>query len=101
MADFNYEIVEELGSLGFRGAWETKVRKVSWNGAEPKIDIRPWNEDDTRMGKGVSLSEAEAQSLLEVLKSLYGGGISSEEEDEDTPLTHEEMLKEIAEQEGY
>lgn len=50
--DFNYEVTEEIGVIGnpTPSGWTTHLNLVSWNGKEPKLDIRPWNEDRSRMG---------------------------------------------------
>lgn len=40
---------------------------VSWNEHEPKYDIREWSPDHTRMGKGVTLTEEEINSLRALL----------------------------------
>lgn len=48
--------------------WATELNEVSWNGAEPKYDIRRWNADHTKMGKGITLTKAEATSLLLALQ---------------------------------
>jgi hypothetical protein len=37
---------------------------VSWNGKEPKYDIRTWSPDGEKMGKGVSLTEEEMEQLV-------------------------------------
>ena len=68
MADIKYEIVEELGVLseGSKG-WRKEVNKISWNGAEPKYDIRDWAPNHEKMGKGVTLTEDEAAKLKELL----------------------------------
>jgi hypothetical protein len=69
MAEFNFEITEELGviSTNARG-WETKLTMVSWNGKEPKYDIRSWSPDGERMGKGISLTEEEMEQLTVLWK---------------------------------
>lgn len=69
MADIKYEIVEELGVLseGSKG-WRKEVNKISWNGAEPKYDIRDWAPNHEKMGKGVTLTEDEAAKLKEILR---------------------------------
>ena len=68
MADFQYEIVEEIGVLseGSKG-WRKELNKVSWNGAAAKYDIRDWAPDHVKMGKGVTLSEEEVKKLKELL----------------------------------
>ena len=68
MADFKYEIVEEIGVLSENAkGWRKELNKISWNGAEPKYDIRDWSPEREKMGKGVTLTEEEAQKLKELL----------------------------------
>lgn len=68
MADFKYEIVEEIGVLSTSPkGWQKELNKISWNGGEPKYDIRDWAPEHEKMGKGVTLSEEELQKLKELL----------------------------------
>ena len=68
MADFKYEIVEELGVLSENPkGWRKEINKISWNGAAPKYDIRDWAPEHEKMGKGVTLTEEEATKLKELL----------------------------------
>ena len=68
MAEFKYEIVEEIGVLSENAkGWRKELNKISWNGAEPKYDIRDWAPEREKMGKGVTLTEEEAQKLKELL----------------------------------
>ncbi len=68
MADFKYEIIEEIGVLSTSPkGWQKELNKVSWNGAEPKYDIRDWAPDHEKMGKGVALTEEEGKILKELL----------------------------------
>ena len=71
MAEFKYEIVENVGviSSGARG-WNKELNFVSWNDREPKFDIRDWTEDHSRMGKGISLTKEELIALRDLLNSL-------------------------------
>lgn len=96
--EFSYEIIEEIGQVGESTAsgWSTRLNLISWNGGKPKLDIRSWNEDMTRMGKGISLSEDDAKDLAGLLNSYLGVDV----EDLDLPLTREEMLAELKKQEG-
>ncbi len=64
MAELNYEIVEALAVLSESSkGWTKELNLVSWNGREPKYDIRDWAPGHEKMGKGVTLSEAEAAKL--------------------------------------
>ena len=43
MANVKYEIIKELGVLSERDSgWSKQLNLISWNGAEPKYDIREW-----------------------------------------------------------
>lgn len=68
MADFKYEIVEHIGVLSesTRG-WTKELNRISWNGGTPKYDIRDWAPEHEKMGKGVTLSEAEMDKLKRLL----------------------------------
>lgn len=53
MADFKYEIVEHIGTLSESAkGWTKELNKISWNGGEPKYDIRDWAPEHEKMGKG-------------------------------------------------
>ena len=73
MAESKYEIVETRGVLSDNGkGWTKELNLVSWNEREPKFDIRDWNEDHTRMRKGVTLTNEEAEVLFNVLSEEFG-----------------------------
>ncbi|EAF9359672.1 hypothetical protein A6B89_03800 [Listeria monocytogenes] len=68
MANIEYEIIEEIGvfSENARG-WRKELNKISWNGRPPKYDIRDWSEDHEKMGKGITLTDEEAEVLKKLL----------------------------------
>jgi hypothetical protein len=68
MAEFKYQITEEIGVLSesARG-WTKEFNLVSWNDREPKFDIREWSPGHEKMGKGVTLSHEEATELKRLL----------------------------------
>ncbi len=67
MAEIKYEIVKELGviSENSRG-WTKELNLVSWNDKPAKFDIRDWAPDHEKMGKGVSLTEEEMETLVQL-----------------------------------
>lgn len=68
MAEFKYEIIQEMGVLSeSKGGWTREFNLVSWNGAKPKFDIRDWAPNHEKMGKGISLSADEISSLKSIL----------------------------------
>lgn len=73
MAEITYEIKQHFGVIGedFRG-WKKEVNLVSWNHRKPKLDIRDWDPDHLKMGKGVTLSKEELVNLKQVLENITG-----------------------------
>ena len=70
MSDLKYEITKEIGVLSESPkGWTKELNLVSWNGKEPKYDLRDWAPDHEKMGKGVTLTEKEAKKLKELLDS--------------------------------
>lgn len=66
---FKWEIVERCGVIRtLWNGWTRELNRVSWNGREPKLDIRDWSPDHTRMTRGIQLTEEDARMLLELLK---------------------------------
>lgn len=71
MAEFEYTIVDELGILSSsQKGWNKELNLVAWNGKEPKLDIRDWAPEHEKMGKGITLTTEEAESLYELLKGF-------------------------------
>ena len=64
MAEFKYEITQQLGVLSeSKSGWTREINLVSWNGAEPKFDIRDWAPEHEKMGKGISLSSEQLKNF--------------------------------------
>jgi hypothetical protein len=72
--DFKYEVIEECGSLPARSNGDVvKIRYISWNGRDPKYDIRVWSTDDDgneRCGKGVGISGEELEGIYNIIGKL-------------------------------
>ena len=67
-AEITYEIKSHLAVLSVSSTgWTKELNLISWNGGEPKYDIRPWSPDHSKMGKGVTLDEEEMAKLKEYL----------------------------------
>lgn len=65
-----YEIVEEIATLSESGKWRKQLNIVQWSDNIAKYDIRSWNEDKTKCGKGITLSVEEVRALKKALNSL-------------------------------
>lgn len=70
-AEIKYEIIEHIAVLSESPkGWKKGLNLISWNGREPKYDIRDWSENHEKMGKGLTISKEELDKLKEVLHSL-------------------------------
>ena len=90
--DFSFEVVKDYGILG-DGTWSTHLTEVSWNGREAKFDIRPWNDDMSKMGKGVSLTLEELIELHDIIERKILLEEEEIEEFEDDEDEDEEVLE--------
>lgn len=71
MAEIKYDVKEKLAILGESAkGWTKELRSISWNGREPKFDLREWAPEDESMGKGVTLSREELKKLKEILNDI-------------------------------
>ncbi len=84
--EIEYKVVKTFGELSRseydRTNWKTKekehvvetkeLRKVSWNGKEPKLEIRSWYNTDgvETCGKGITLTPDEIDALRFLFDSL-------------------------------
>ena len=68
-ADVKYDIVEEIGVLSENAkGWRKEINIISWNGAAPKYDIREWAPDHEKMGKGITLTKEELETLKKLIE---------------------------------
>ena len=67
----DFEVAEHFGIIGpSPTGWKKELNMVSWNGNQPKYDLREWDEDHTHMSKGVTMNRDEVRSLTEILNGL-------------------------------
>lgn len=80
--DFSYEMIELLGSVKESPSsdWSKSVARISWNGNPSTIDIRNMNLSQEIMGKGISLTDEEADALVDLLLSEDYGSINAIED---------------------
>lgn len=63
MNNFAYNIVRNITTLSQRGNWALELNLVSWDSRPATFDLRKWNEDHTKMSKGISLTRDEVKAL--------------------------------------
>ncbi|MCR4615495.1 MAG: hypothetical protein K5756_05040 [Clostridiales bacterium] len=65
-----YELVEEIATLSENGNWKKQLNIVQWGDNIAKYDIRSWNKDKTKSGKGITLSIEEMRALKKALNII-------------------------------
>lgn len=66
--ELKFEIINQIGVISTSfGGWQLELNRVSWNGKEPKYDLRSWAPDHEKMGKGITLTEEDVIALAELL----------------------------------
>ena len=71
MAEIKYEIKENVGALSESAkGWKKELNLISWNDKEAKYDIREWDAEHKKMGKGVTLSVEEIKKLKDILNVM-------------------------------
>ena len=71
MPEIKFEIIQNIGIISESSkGWTKELNLISWNGREPKYDIRDWDPDHQKMGKGVTLSKEELGRLKELLDGM-------------------------------
>ncbi len=69
--DIDYTIIDEIGIISTSPkGWNKELNLISWNGRDPKYDIRDWAPNHEKMGKGITLSEDEAKALRGLLDKI-------------------------------
>ena len=75
MKEIQYEIVKEIAVLSASDSGYTKeINLISWNGREPKYDIRSFSPNREKCGKGITLNADEAAALLKALQKEVNSG---------------------------
>ena len=69
--EIGYEVIQTYGVFDeTESGWTKEVNLISWNGNEPKIDIRSWSPDHAKSSKIGTLSKEAAQRLGQILTGL-------------------------------
>jgi hypothetical protein len=70
MAEITFDILKHFGVLSEeKTGWKKELNLVSWNGRNPKLDIRDWAPGHEKMGKGLTLTNEEARTLGDLLEA--------------------------------
>ena len=74
MADnITFEIVEHIGTItpATENAWAKELNRISWCGGPIKWDVRQFDESHTKCSRGITLTDAEMHSIIELLADRF------------------------------
>lgn len=71
MAGIKFDIQEHCGVIAQSSkGWTKELNLVSWNNGSPKFDIRDWDANHEKMGKGITLTNDELIELKRILNEM-------------------------------
>ena len=71
MAGIKFEIEKKYGGISTSPKGGNKeLNLVSWNDRPGKFDIRDWDPENEKMGKGITLTKEELRELRDLLNEM-------------------------------
>ena len=71
MPELKFEVTKKLGAISESSkGWKKELNLVSWDDRKPKADLRDWDEDHKKMGKGITLTLQEIEVLKEIISNI-------------------------------
>jgi hypothetical protein len=68
MAEIKYDIIQTIAVISESPkGWTKELNLISWNGRDPKYDLRDWAPNKEKMGKGITLTNEELLNLKATL----------------------------------
>ena len=65
------KVIKKIALIsGSETGYRKELNIVSWNGKEPKYDLRSWSPEGIAL-KGLTLTEDEAKKLQKVLNDMF------------------------------
>ena len=65
------EVIKKIALIsGSETGFRKEMNIVSWNGNEPKYDLRSWSPEGIAL-RGLTLTEDEAKELQKVLNEMF------------------------------
>ncbi|MCI8508007.1 MAG: hypothetical protein HFJ06_05540 [Lachnospiraceae bacterium] len=66
-----YTIIQHIADISkMNNGWTKECNIVTWANREPVYELRSWNADHTKMGKGITLTPNELRKLKDVLNNM-------------------------------
>lgn len=70
--ELEFKIIHQVKALADANekGWRNELNVVQWGENKPKAEIRAWNADHTKCGKGITLTPSECDMLFDGLDNL-------------------------------
>ena len=86
MQEVTKEIIKHYGILSeSEKGWTKELNLVSWNGRDPRFDIREWAPDKNKTGKGITMKQAEFGLLKSIVNSIESPSDATNDAPSDAP----------------
>lgn len=70
--ELSFEIIKDFGSFG-DGEWQKHLTLIKWGNNKPKFDLRAWNQDMSKCGKGITLTDSDLYDLSCLIEDALCG----------------------------
>lgn len=74
LPNFHYQILKHYGNISDNKVQSKQLNLISYNGAEPKFDLRIWGTDyetgEKIMGKGICMNAEELTFLKKIIDDI-------------------------------
>ena len=71
MAEITMNVIKKIAVISDEDeGYRKELNIVSWNGREPKLDLRNWSPNGQAL-KGITMTEDEAKELQKVLNDMF------------------------------
>lgn len=70
-----FEVLQQLAEIRINSRLAKRITVTSWNGQPGKLDLRIWRTDQepAKPGKGVTISDQDAQTIADALQAYLKG----------------------------
>jgi hypothetical protein len=69
--EVTFELEEHIGVFGKDAkGWTRELNRVAWNGGAAKFDVRNWDEQHQKMGRGITLTQQELSAFRDLVQEL-------------------------------
>ncbi len=73
------EVIKKLAVISEHNGYTKELRFISWNGRDPKLDLREWKPDGSCI-KGMTFTKEEGMILTKALNDFYNEGDNETDE---------------------